>query len=82
MKLIVEGVITSIEQLSKMGTDNKMKNYTQILLAQDGIKEQVTVRLPDHCADKYCKFEVNTFEGRLMTWTTRNGIGSMVMVND
>lgn len=76
MIVTVDGVITSIAQREKEG-----KKSTELLLVQEGEKEQVTVRLNDHVAEMFSKFEQQTFTGRLMTWAGRNGVGSMVMVN-
>lgn len=77
MLVTVEGVITSIEQKEKDGKKN-----TELLLAQKGQKTQVTVRIDGWCEENYTLFQVEMFSGRLMTWTTRNGVGSMVMVEN
>lgn len=74
MKVTVEGLITSIEQKSK-----EDKKFTELLLAQQGEKLQVSVRLQGHVANDYAPLEMNTFTGRLMTWTQRDGVGMMVM---
>lgn len=77
MQIMVEGVITSIEQKSK-----DEKKYTELLLAQKGEKVQAKIRIPGHVAQQYSEFEVANFSGRLMTWNTRNGVDMMVMVDD
>ncbi|SFT00913.1 hypothetical protein [Paenibacillus sp. 453mf] len=76
MMVTVEGVITSVEEKTK---DDKP--YTELLLAQKGEKMQVTVRVPGAKSNDYEPFQVETFQGRLMQWATRNGVGSMVMVD-
>ena len=76
MRVTVEGVVTSIELKKK---DDKTS--TELLLAQQGQKEQVTVRLHEDQTQMFALWEVNKFEGRLMTWQTRQGVGSMVMVD-
>jgi hypothetical protein len=76
MRVKVEGLITSIEQKTKGD-----KNFTNLLLAQTGEREQVQVRLLGHVADNYDELERIEFEGRLMTWTQRDGVGSMVMAD-
>lgn len=77
MVVLVEGVITSIEKKKK---DDKVS--TELLLAQKGEKTQVTVRVPGDKVDLYDLFEVASFQGRLMQWSGRNGVGSMVMVEE
>lgn len=74
MRVSVEGVITSIEIKEK---DDKTN--TELLLAQQGEKTQVTVRIPGNVADMFSLFEVTNFTGRLMMWKTRDAVGSMVM---
>lgn len=75
MIVTVEGVITSIAKKQK---DDKVS--TELMLVQKGEKEQITVRLQDDVTDMFSEFERQTFTGRLMTWATRNGVGSMIMV--
>lgn len=75
MIVTVEGHITSIEEKSK-----DEKEFTELMLAQPGQKEQIVIRLKGFKADMYSLFEIAKFEGRLMTWKQREGIGSMVMV--
>lgn len=82
MRVKVEGVITSIEEEVRKNAQNEEKLMTNILLAQKGEKMQVSVRLPGHVAEQYSLFEVSEFEGQLMTWKTRDGVGSMVMVGE
>lgn len=81
MQVTVKGVITSIVRKEKVA-DNEIKVSTELLLAQQGEKEQVAVRLPgDQLEDwKSYLYQPAEFFGRLMTWKTRDGIGSMVMV--
>ncbi|MNV55671.1 hypothetical protein D3C71_1479110 [compost metagenome] len=76
MVVTVEGHVTSIQEKTK---DDK--DYTELMLAQQGEKEQIVVRLKKHVADEYSLFEIGNFTGRLMTWKQREGIGSMVMVD-
>lgn len=76
MRLTVEGTVTSIEVKSKND-----KTFTELLLAQDGQKEQVTIRLDGDLSANYDRWTMEQFTGRLMTWATRNGVGSMVMVD-
>lgn len=75
MIVSVEGHITSIEE--KVKDD---KEITELMLAQQGQKEQIVVRLKGLKAENYTLFEIAEFTGRLMTWKQREGIGSMVMV--
>lgn len=83
MRVTVEGVITSIEQKSKTNEETKKVNqFTEVLLAQKGEKTLITIRIPGHVEHMYTQFEVADFSGRLMTWKTRDGIGSMVMIED
>lgn len=77
MQVMVEGVITSIEQKTK-----EEKKSTELLLAQKGEKVQVAVRLPGHQAANFEPFQIESFKGRLLQWRTRDGIGSMVVVGD
>lgn len=74
MVVTVEGTITSVQVVAK---ENKL--MTNLLLVQKGEKEQVAIRLDGDQSSLYEEMEKQTFTGRLMTWTTRNGIGSMVM---
>lgn len=76
MKIAVEGAITSIEVKEK---DEKV--FTELLLAQQGEREQVKVRLNGDRTDEFDMFQVESFQGRLMTWKQREGIGSMVMAD-
>lgn len=77
VKVTVSGIITSIEEKTK---DDKM--FTDILLAQKGEKVQVAVRVPGHAEKDYSLFEIATFEGRLLAWKTRDGVGMMVSVEE
>ncbi|WP_459595080.1 hypothetical protein [Campylobacter jejuni] len=77
MMVTVEGHITSIENKTK-----EDKKFTELLLAQKGQKEQITVRLNGHVGDNYELFEVAEFKGRLMTWKQREGVGSMIMAEN
>jgi hypothetical protein len=74
MKVMVEGAITSIEVKTK---DDKP--ITEILLAQQGEREQVKVRLDGDRSDDFDLFQMESFSGRLMLWSQRNGVGSLVM---
>ncbi|MNW44036.1 hypothetical protein D3C74_212510 [compost metagenome] len=76
MRVEVEGLLTSVGIKEKEG-----KKSTELLLAQKGEKEQVTVRLEGDQQKLYeGKLLTNhKFAGRLMTWASRNGVGSMVM---
>lgn len=76
MRVEVEGVITSIEEKVK-----EEKDYTEIMIAQKGIKEQVAVRLDGKVSDRFDLFEVARFSGRLITWKMREGIGSLVLAD-
>lgn len=75
MVVTVEGVITSIAKKEKDG-----KESTELLLVQKGEKEQVSIRLPGDMTEAYAEFEKETFTGRLMAWSTKNGVGTMIMV--
>ncbi|MDQ0116833.1 hypothetical protein [Paenibacillus harenae] len=75
MIVTVEGVITSIATKEKDG-----KVSTELMLVQKGEKEQVTIRLQDDVTEAFEEYQRETFTGRLMTWQTRNGVGSMIMV--
>lgn len=77
MRVKVEGVITSIEQKTKGD-----KKFTELLLAQQGQKEQVQVRLPGHVEKHFSLYEVLEVAGRLMIWTLREGTGNMVMADE
>lgn len=81
MRVTVEGVITSID-IKKTIRENVEKISTELLLAQQGEKEQVTIRLNGDVRSSFKLFIPELFSGRLMTWTTRNGVGSMIMVED
>lgn len=74
MRVTVEGLITSIEVGEKDG-----RPHTNILLAQQGEKVQVPVRLSGDKSNLYAPLEIATFTGRLGTWKQRDGIGTMVM---
>lgn len=74
MNVTVEGLITSVEPRTKND-----KKFTELLLAQKGEKEQVTVRLDGHVEKNYELLQPAVFTGRLMIWKLREGIGSMVM---
>lgn len=76
MQVMVEGVITSIEEKSK-----EDKDFTELLLAQKGEKVQVAVRIPGKHGNDFEPFQIESFKGRLMQWKTRDGIGSMVLVD-
>lgn len=81
MRVTVEGVITSIEQDVKRGSEgNPDKKITKLLLAQKGEKQQVEVRLPGHVEKEYDLFHVQAFNGRLLSWKTRDGVGMMVSI--
>lgn len=73
----VEGLITSVQRQKK---DDKVS--TLILLAQKGEREQIAVKLPGDQTAIYSELELNKFSGRLMLWKTRDGVGSMVLVQD
>lgn len=75
MLVTVDGMITSIERDIK---DNK--EFTKIMLAQKGQKEQVAVRVDGNVVDRFTPTEMATFTGRLFFWKQREGIGSMVQV--
>ncbi|MNJ26033.1 hypothetical protein D3C77_204980 [compost metagenome] len=75
MIVTVEGHVTSIEDRTK---DDK--EFTELMLAQQGQKEQIVIRLKGHKSENFSMFEIAEFTGRLMTWKQREGIGSMVMV--
>lgn len=77
MIVTVEGHITSIEEKTK-----EEKKMTELLIAQQGQREQIPVRLEGHVAKLFTLFETNKFTGRLMTWKQREGIGTMVLAND
>ncbi|NIK80609.1 hypothetical protein FHS15_005800 [Paenibacillus castaneae] len=81
MVVTVEGVVTSIG-IKRTIRDNVEKISTELLLAQANQKEQVTIRLNGDVTSAYKLFTPELFTGRLMTWTTRNGVGSMIMVED
>lgn len=75
MMVTVEGIITDVYEKEKDGKVN-----TEILMVQKGCKEQVVVRLEGRQANLYTEFEKNTFTGRLIAWSSRNGnVGTMVM---
>jgi hypothetical protein len=78
MKVTVEGVLTSVGVREK----NDKKN-TELLLAQAGEKEQVTVRVEGDVSKSYeSKLLTNhKFTGRLMMWNQRDGVGSMVVAD-
>lgn len=83
MIVTVEGVITSIEQDTRKGTEgNPDRHFTKILLAQKGEKVQTEVRIPGHVEEKYSIFEVAQFTGNLLAWRTRDGVGMMVNVDE
>ncbi|MCY9708127.1 hypothetical protein M5X00_29395 [Paenibacillus alvei] len=75
MVVSVEGIITSLEKKEK-----NEKVFTEIMLAQRGVQEQVRVRLEGDQTGQYDDFERTSFTGRLMTWASRNGVGMMVLV--
>jgi hypothetical protein len=81
MKVTVEGVVTSIA-LKESIRDNEKRISTELLLAQENQKEQVTIRLNGDLRNAFKLWKQEIFTGRLMTWTTRNGVGSMIMVED
>lgn len=76
MRVTVAGLLTSVEVKTK-----DQKKSTELLLAQQGEKEQVTVRLEGDLSKGYLEnlLTQHTFTGRLMQWQSRNGVGSMVM---
>lgn len=76
MRVTVEGMLTSVEVKSK-----ENKKSTELLLCQQGEKEQVVVRLEGDLSKGYVEKMLthHVFSGRLMQWQTRNGVGSMVM---
>lgn len=76
MRVTVQGLLTSVEVKSK-----ENKKSTELLLAQQGEKEQVVVRLEGDLSKGYQENLLTPleFSGRLMQWQTRNGVGSMVM---
>jgi len=78
MVVTVEGVLTSVGVKEK----NDKKN-TELLLAQAGEKEQVTVRINGDVSKGYeGKLLTNhKFTGRLMMWSQRDGVGSMVVAD-
>lgn len=81
MIVTVEGVITSKELKTKT-VEEKPVHTTELLLAQPGEKIQTAVRLSGDQRDNFEIFEKNVFTGQLLSWKTRDGIGSMVMVRD
>lgn len=82
MIVSAEGVITSKELKVKPDKDGKSKKSTELLLAQPGEKVQAVVRLPGDQIDAYEVFERAAFTGQLMAWSTRDGVGMMIMVRD
>jgi len=78
MRVTVEGLLTSLQVKEKDGKKN-----TELLLAQANEKEQVTVRLEGDFSKSYESkmLTPHKFTGRLMTWTARNGVGSMVLAD-
>lgn len=81
MIVTVEGVITSKERIEKI-KDDKTVISTELLLAQPGEKVQTPIRLSGDKTGDYDIFNPYMFTGQLLTWKTRDGIGSMVMVRD
>lgn len=77
MIVTVEGTITSIDLKVKEG-----KESTELLLAQDKQKEQITIRLNGDLRNFFTQWKPQVFTGRLMAWSARNGVGSMIMVSD
>lgn len=82
MKVTVEGVITSKEVKTKTGDDGKTRVSTELLLAQPGEKLQAAIRLQGDRTQDYELYVPAVFEGQLMSWKTRDGVGMMVMVQD
>lgn len=76
MKVTVEGAITSIEVKTK-----DEKPVTELLLAQQGEREQVVVRMSGKRDEDFTLFQMKEFSGRLMAWKQRDGIGMMVLAN-
>lgn len=76
VKVIVEGIITSIQHERKDDKEN-----TKIYLVQDGEREQVVVRMPGDQTNLYSLYEVQQFSGRLLSWKTREGVRSMVLAD-
>lgn len=74
MKIAVEGVVTSIEVKTKGD-----KPVTELLLAQQGEREQVKVRLEGNRSDDFSLYEVANFVGRLLIWKQRDSVGTMVL---
>lgn len=81
MIVTVEGVITSKQLIEKI-KDNKKVVSTELLLAQPGEKMQTPVRLNGDKTDNFEVLKPAMFTGQLLTWTTRESIGMMVMVKD
>ncbi|WP_138756551.1 hypothetical protein [Paenibacillus sinopodophylli] len=77
MIVTVTGTITSIDLRVKEG-----KESTELLLAQDKQKEQITIRLNGDLQEYFKQWTPQTFTGRLMAWGQRNGVGSMIMISD
>lgn len=76
MRVTIEGLITSVEQVTK---DNK--KFTNLLIMQRGERVQVQARLEGHVADSYEEMEQVELKGRLQAWSQRDGIGMMVMAD-
>jgi hypothetical protein len=74
MRVTIEGLITSVEQVTK---DNK--KFTNLLIMQRGERVQVQARLEGHVADNFEEMERVELKGRLQAWAQRDGIGMMVM---
>lgn len=76
MRVTVEGLVTDVWEKN----DKHGKPITEILLAQDGEREQTLVRLEGSQADMYQRYEKNAFTGRLVAWVSRGtNVGTMVM---
>lgn len=81
MIVTVEGLITS-KEIKKKLKDNKEVVSTELLLAQPGEKVQTPIRLDGDQLEDYELLTPGHFTGRLMAWSTRDGVGMMVMVSE
>jgi len=72
----VTGNVTSIVEDTKND-----KPITNLMLAQQGVKQQIAVRLDGH-DHELDLFQELTFTGSVMMWSTRSGADFMLMVRD
>lgn len=77
MIVTVEGVVTSIGVAKK-----DEKTITEILIAQQGEREQVKARYDGDRQSVTELFSPICVTGRLMMWKTRDGVGTLLLVND